>query len=285
MPRRINGQGILAQVTGSGQHGLAGYLLERTADPPWRSRARAWGCLVVMAMRWEEPPGRARLRPVGRLVQVAATDRAPVLARGKPALELAGRSVAGTLRPVRNGAAYRLTSAPERGLVVSPLAQALESVFERFARARGFTPDRPLEIVLTRGFKAGSHGHGEGRATDIGAVGGKSLLVWKREWDRGVATAGAAADPPQRAKAIAAEQGRNLGYALYKTLQAHGGWRVNPKGWHVYRGVIQLFGPWTAAEGPWKQMHLKNPTAFQRKRLADQKWVFRAHQDHIHVAR
>lgn len=32
-------------------------------------------------------------------------------------------------------------------------------------------------------------------------------------------------------------------------------------------------------------MHIKDPTPYQRHRLADQRWVFRAHQDHSHVAR
>ena len=89
----------------------------------------------------------------------------------------------------------------------------------------------------------------------------------------------------QRAEAIAAEQKRNLDYGLYKALQEHGGWRVDPHGWRPYRGVMQLFGPWTATHGPWKAMQIKEPNPYQRQRLADQQWVFQAHQDHIHVAR
>jgi hypothetical protein len=172
-----------------------------------------------------------------------------------------------------------------RGLVRSELAAALESVFERFARERGFTAEKPLEIQLSRGFKARSHGHGEGRAADIAVVAGKGLLAWKQEWDRAISAAEKLSDTQQRAESIAAEQRRNLGYGLYKALQAYGGWRVNPSGWRVYRGVMQLFGPWTAAEGPWKQMQIDNLTAYQKERLADQQWVFQAHQDHIHVAR
>jgi hypothetical protein len=189
------------------------------------------------------------------------------------------------LRPVRSGQAFRLTSPPARGLVRPGLAEALETVFEDFARAAGFTSDKPLDIRLARGFKAGSYGHGEGRAADIAAVGGKSLLEWKQAWDRAVAAAEKLADPQQRAEAMAAEQRRNLGYGLYKALQAHGGWRVNPAGWRVYRGVMQLFGPWTASEGPWKQMQIETPNAYQQERLRDQSWVFQAHQDHIHVAK
>ena len=89
----------------------------------------------------------------------------------------------------------------------------------------------------------------------------------------------------QRAEAIATEQKRNLGYKLYKALQAYDGWRVNPGGWRVYRGVMQLFGPWTAVEGLWKQMQIDTPTTYQKERLADQQWVFQAHQDYVHVAR
>jgi hypothetical protein len=142
-----------------------------------------------------------------------------------------------------------------------------------------------LEIRFSRGFKAGSHGHGEGRAADIDTVGGKSLLEWKQGWDKAMTAAQKVSDPQQRAEAIAAEQKRNLGHGLYKALQAHGGWRVSQGGWRVYRGVMQLFGPWTATEGPWNAMHIDSPNPDQRRRLADQQWVFQAHQDHIHVAR
>jgi len=48
--------------------------------------------------------------------------------------------------------------------------------------------------------------------------------------------------------------------------------------------MMQLFGPWTATEGPRKAMQSKDPNPYQQQRLADQQWVFQAHQDHIHVA-
>jgi hypothetical protein len=35
-----------------------------------------------------------------------------------------------------------------------------------------------------------------------------------------------------------------------RCLHEYGGWRVDQKGWRPYRGVMQLFGPWTATEGP-----------------------------------
>jgi hypothetical protein len=186
---------------------------------------------------------------------------------------------------VRSGGVYSIPSPPTRRLVRPELAEALEAVFERFAREHGFTPEQPLEIHFSRGFKAGSHGHGEGRAADIAAVGGKGLLTWKQEWDRAMAAAKKLSEAQQQAEATAAEQQRNLGYGLYKTLQEHGGWRVDPKGWRPYRGVMQLFGPWTATEGPWKAMQIKDPDPYQQRRLADQRWVFQAHQDHIHVAK
>jgi hypothetical protein len=168
--------------------------------------------------------------------------------------------------------------------VTPALGDALESVFERVAQDFGFTREKPLEFHLSRGYAARSYGHAEGRAADIDAVGGKSLLEWKRDWDRATARAGVTTEP-QRASAVGGERTRNLGYALYRALLENGGWRVNPAGWHVYRGVMQLFGPWTATEGPWKPMRFENPTLYQRQRSADQQWVYRAHEDHIHVAR
>lgn len=186
---------------------------------------------------------------------------------------------------MQSGESYRITSPPVRGLVRPELAEALEIVFDRFARERGFTVERPLEICFSRGFKVGSPGHGEGRAADIAEVGGKSLLEWKQEWEQAMVTAEQLSDPQQRSEAIAMEQKRNLGCGLYKALQEYGGWRVNQKGWRPYRGVMQLFGPWTATDGPWKPMDIKSPNPYQQQRLADQQWVFRAHQDHIHVAR
>jgi hypothetical protein len=251
---------------------LTGYVLEPT---PGDRGGR--GCVVIATAVWVEPEraGIAALPP--RLAGAAAPT-------AMPAGRLSVRPVP-TLRPVKDGAHYRLASPALRGLVRPALAQALETVFERFARERGFTAEQPLAIQLSRGFKAGSPGHGQGRAADIAAVGGQSLLEWKRAWDQAMAAAEALTDRGQKAAAIAAEQKRNLGYGLYKALQAHGGWRQNPGGWRVYRGVRQLFGPWTATDGPWEAMQLDRPTPAQRQRLADQAWVFQAHQDHIHVAR
>ncbi len=267
---------------------LAGYFLEESYAAPLRWGLKAWSCAVVLETKTmcEQHGALPRpqrftgaqqrmlqLRPVGRMVPVAAS-RAPTLAGSLR-----------NLRPVRSGKAYRITSTPARGLVTPELADALETVFDRFARETGFTAEKPLEIRLARGFKAGSHGHGEGRAADIDAVAGKGFLEWKREWDEAMASAEKISDPQLHAQAIAAEQKRNLGYGLYKALQADGGWRVNPEGWRVYRGVMQLFGPWTATEGPWKTVAIEEPNLYEQQRMADQRWVFRAHLDHVHVAR
>jgi hypothetical protein len=286
---------------------LAGYILEQPSAPQ-PDTVRAWGYLVVMTSALGEPQvGTAvpvqpslngahrktlQLRPVGRLVPLAAP---PNRLLEKPLTPLERRAEGGAvqqqpanaiaLRPVQSRQNYRITSPPARGLIRPELTEALETVFERFARERGFTAEKPLEIQFSRGFKAGSPGHGEGRAADIADVAGKSLLEWKQEWDQAMAAAEKLTDPQQRAEAIAMEQKNNLGYALYKALQEHGGWRVNAIGWRPYRGVMQLFGPWTATQGPWKAVQIKEPNSYQRQRLADQQWVFQAHQDHIHVAR
>ena len=268
---------------------LAGYILEQPSAPQ-PGTVRAWGYLVFVTGSLGEPqtrvalpmqpsfngvhPKPSQLRPVGRLVPMAAPQPEP---EAPPTVH--------SLRPVLSGQAYRITSPPVRGLVTPELAEALETIFERFAHERGFTQEKPLEVRLSRGFKAGSPGHGEGRAADIIAVAGKSLLEWKKEWDQAMAAAEKLTDPLQRGEAIAPELKRNLGYGMYKALQEHGGWRVNPNGWRPYRDVMQLFGPWTATEGPWQAMQIKDPNPYQQQRLADQQWVFQAHQDHIHVAR
>jgi hypothetical protein len=280
-----------ADRLGEGLHKLSGYILEHTAARAPQGMVIA--CRVVMfgALPFDEPrpatetpihpPRQPRgeasrrailqLKPVGRLVPLSAPLSAPGDApEAPPAVR--------PLRPVCSGRAYRITSAPARGLVTPGLADALESVFEHFAHECRFTPENPLDIQLARGFTAGSPGHGEGRAADIAGVAGKSLAKWKQAWDQATAGGDELSAAEQRGEAIAAEQKRNLGFGLYKALQGHGGWRVDKDGWRPYRGVTQLFGPWTA-------MRIKDPSPSQQRRLADQQWVFQAHRDHIHVAR
>jgi len=263
---------------------LAGHVLQEAMGTApagalvWsRAAVRVTFIRLALASRPIVRPTHAAARPAAL---VAGLVRSAALKIGGP-----GARTVRLLRPVRSGHAYRIASLPARGLVTPELAEALEMVFEHLARERGFRPEEPLAIRLSRGFAAGSYGHSEGRAADIDAVGGKSILEWKREWDQAVARAEAVADPQQQASDIVNEKDRNLGYRLYSTLLEHGGWRVDLAGWRVYRGVTQLFGPWTATDGPWKPMDLKNPTHYQRLRLGDQQWVYAAHGDHIHVAK
>jgi hypothetical protein len=234
-----------------------------------------WKVALPRKLRFNgENRNRLQLRPVGRLVQIAS----PIIKTGTSRIDR-------PLKPIRSGQAYRITSPPANGLVTPELAEVLENIFDRFAFGYGFSPENPLEIQLVRGFQADSYGHAEGRAIDIAATGSRNLFEWKQEWERTTANAEKLSDTQKQNEAIASEKKHNLGYGLYKALQEHGGWRVDPNGWRPYRGVMQLFGPWTPTEGPWKTMHIKDPSPYQRQRLADQQWVFQAHQDHIHVAK
>lgn len=282
--------------------GMSGYIVEKSIVTAPGSKMRPY---APSAIRHEmEPNGDAvqirqshprparlkivQIRQVIRIIPLAVRFTSLPPASLHPSVQPAQQDThlePVILRPVRSGRSYLIVSSPRRGLVRLELAEALEEVFEQFAKQEGFSPEKPLGISLSRGFKANSHGHKEGRAADIDAVGGKSLLQWKQEWDRATSAAQKLDDPKQRSEAIAAEQRRNLGYGLYKVLQSHGGWRVNPGGWRVYRDVMQLFGPWTATEGPWKAMQIENTTPEERQRLLDQQWVLKAHRDHIHVAR
>jgi len=188
-------------------------------------------------------------------------------------------------RPIREGMSYRIVTQASRAAVTPELADAVETVFERFAQKAGFTRAQPLQVAIARGYQADSPGHREGRAVDIAAVAGLSFRAWKRQWDDALAAARRLGSVEERTAAVTSERIRNLGYRLYKALQAHGGWRVDEHGWRPYRGVVQLFGPWTAVDGPWKAMRHGKSDDPEQQRRADQTWVFAAHQDHIHVAR
>jgi hypothetical protein len=165
------------------------------------------------------------------------------------------------LQPIPSGQAYRVTSPSEHSLVTPALASALHQVFEQFAQANGFSAEQPLSIAFGRG-TLGLHRFG--RAADIYAVGDKGIGQWAHDWNSAMRQAATAPTPPERARLAAEEQGRNLGYKLYKALQAHGGW-AQPPGYPV-----QLFGPWTRGEGP-------------HKAISDQ--MLQAHRDHIHIAK
>jgi hypothetical protein len=143
-------------------------------------------------------------------------------------------------------------------MVTPVLATELHRVLERFAQDAGFSEQRPVGVF----FKPGVVGHHQvGRAADIYGVGGAGLDVWKRRWDDAHSAAASLAQQDPRA---AEERKRNLGWRLYKAIQCYGRWS------QPYGYPIQLFGPWTRTEGPWK---------FISNRL------LYAHRDHIHVAK
>ncbi|HEY0722753.1 MAG TPA: hypothetical protein VGD41_01905, partial [Pyrinomonadaceae bacterium] len=106
--------------------------------------------------------------------------------------------------------------------------------------------------------------HRVGRAVDIYAVGGIGIDSWKQQWDRTQRCACAVSDAQKRSALLDNEQNQNLGWRLYKALQNYGRWS------QPYGYPIQLFGPWTRSEGPWKF-------------ISD--FLLRAHRDHIHVAK
>ncbi len=152
--------------------------------------------------------------------------------------------------PVPSGHSYRVVSPPRNALVTPGLAAELARVLDRFAIEAGFSADQPVDVV----FKPGVVGHHQvGRAADIYGVGGRGLDAWKADWDLAA----------QRGD-TEGERRRNLGWRLYKAIQAHGSWS-QPAGY-----PIQLFGPWTRSEGPWRR--ISSELQF-------------AHRDHIHVAK
>jgi hypothetical protein len=162
---------------------------------------------------------------------------------------------------VRSGSAFRVDSPPANALVVPELAEELHRLLERFALEAGGSERRPVRIS----FKPGIFGHHQiGRAADIYAVNGVGLDEWKQRWDEAKQRAARAATPLDRRLATETEEKENLGWRLYKVLQRYGRW-AQPYGY-----PIQLFGPWTRSEGPWKP-------------ISD--FLLRAHRDHIHLAK
>lgn len=163
--------------------------------------------------------------------------------------------------PVPAGRAYRIESPPSSALVTGELAAELRNVLERFAVEAGFGPQEPVSFF----FKPGVVGHHKvGRAADVYAVGGIGLERWKRRWDEALARAAHAAQPTEGRAIMDRERRENLGWRLYKALQRYGRWA------QPYSYPIQLFGPWTRSEGPWKY-------------ISDR--LLHAHRDHIHVAK
>jgi hypothetical protein len=163
--------------------------------------------------------------------------------------------------PVPSGRAYRIASPPGNALVTRALADALHRALERFAREAGGNERNPISLF----FKPGVVGHHKvGRAADIYAVGGIGLDRWKQRWDGALQRAARAAHPEEGHAITRRERQENLGWRLYKALQVYGRW-AQPYGYPV-----QLFGPWTRTEGPWKY-------------ISDR--LLYAHRDHVHVAK
>jgi hypothetical protein len=162
---------------------------------------------------------------------------------------------------VESGRSFRVASPPANALVTRELASELEHVLEKFALEAGFDERHPVGVF----FKPGIFGHHRvGRAADIYGVGGIAIGEWKARWDRARQHMHETPQSCERVAIAAAECKRNLGWRLYKAHQIHGRW-VQPYGF-----PIQLFGPWTREEGPWKY-------------ISDR--MLRAHRDHIHVAK
>jgi len=163
--------------------------------------------------------------------------------------------------PVPSGQAYRVVSPPRNALVTRALADELQRVLDRFATEAGFSERNPISLL----FKPGVVGHHQvGRAADLYAVGGTGLDRWKQRWDAAVQRAAQAAHPAEGDAIASRERQENLGWRLYKALQRYGRW-AQPYGY-----PIQLFGPWTRTEGPWKY-------------ISDR--LLHAHRDHIHIAK
>ena len=191
-----------------------------------------------------------------------ATPNASALSRQAPccALRYSPLGRPGALVPVPPGARYRLANPPAAALVRPALAAQLQRVLERFAAEAGATPARPVAIE----FRPGVVGHHQvGRAADLYAVGGGGLAGWKRRWDTDLRAALHQPDRDLARLALARMRAGNLGWRLYRALQCHGRW-AQPYGY-----PIQLFGPWTRDEGPWRFVSDK---------------LLHAHRDHIHVA-
>jgi hypothetical protein len=162
---------------------------------------------------------------------------------------------------IRSGKNFRVDSPPGNALVTPELACELEHVLDRFGRDMTTGSGNKVGIF----FKPGIFGHHKvGRAADIYRVGGVGLDVWKRRWDEARQRVARANSAFEGRAILDKERQNNLGWRLYKTLQNCGRWS------QPYGFPIQLFGPWTREEGPWKY-------------ISD--FLLNAHRDHIHVAK
>ncbi len=170
-------------------------------------------------------------------------------------------SVNASMVPVASGRAYSVDSPPANALVTRELATELHKVLERFAHESGFDQQQPVGVF----FRPGVFGHHQvGRAADIYAIGGVGLDRWKCKWDDAMKRAIAAAGAEESRTIRENEWRNNLGWRLYKALQSYGRWS------QPYGYPIQLFGPWTRSEGPWRYISER---------------LLKAHRDHVHVAK
>ena len=162
---------------------------------------------------------------------------------------------------VRSGKSFHVDSPPVNALVTPELAHELQRVLDRFGHDLTGGCGNRVGVF----FKPGIFGHHKvGRAADIYAVGGVGLDIWKRQWDAAQQKVACAKYAFERQRILDNERRNNLGWRLYKTLQNCGRWS------QPYGFPIQLFGPWTRSEGPWKY-------------ISD--FLLNAHRDHIHVAK
>ena len=160
-----------------------------------------------------------------------------------------------------SGRNFRVDSPPGHALMTPELAHELHRVLDRFGRDITNGCGNKVGVF----FKPGIFGHHKvGRAADIYAVGGVGFDIWKRRWDAAQQKVARVKNAFERQTILENERRNNLGWRLYKTLQNCGRWS-QPHGF-----PIQLFGPWTREEGPWKF-------------ISD--FLLKAHRDHIHVAK
>ena len=162
---------------------------------------------------------------------------------------------------MRSGRNFRVDSPAGNAIVTRELAAELERVLELF----GVNARNGMKGRIGVFFKPGIFGHHKvGRAADIYAVGGIGFEDWKRQWDAALRSCFLVPGENKRRTKLNIERRKNLGWQLYKALQDYGSWS-QPNGF-----PIQLFGPWTRSEGPWKY-------------ISD--FLLNAHRDHIHVAK
>ena len=160
--------------------------------------------------------------------------------------------------PVRSGSAFRVDSPPANALVTPQLAAELHRVLERFAVEAGAGERQPVRIF----FKPGIFVHHQvGRAADVYAVNG----LGTRQVEASLGQSDAARRRRCHAARAPVDRGRGNRLAALQSAPAIA-WAVGAADDYP----VQLFGPWTRTEGPWKP-------------ISD--FLLHAHRDHIHLAK